>query len=174
MSEYFLSTAKKTKTLKNGDVMAFISLEDRLAEIEVIVFAKQYARFSDEITEENAVIIEGRINEEDGELPKIIASKISALQNNLSFKSIHSEDKITGVIAKEKTQRIYVKMEKFDESRLAPIYRLANLNPGTAEIAVFDASVRKYIAIKNIKLSSGEKVIERLRSIYGESNVAVK
>ncbi|MBQ3016941.1 MAG: DNA polymerase III subunit alpha [Clostridia bacterium] len=167
-------TAKKTKTLKNGDVMAFISVEDRLAEIEVIVFAKQYDRFSGEINEENAVIIEGKISEEEGDAPKILASKILPLISNSSFKK-QAIANVSNLDKHEKKQeRIYVKVDKFDESLLTPIYRIANLNPGIVPIAVFDASERKYIAIKNITLSSDEKVLSRLRSIYGESNVVVK
>ena len=59
--------AKKTKVIKNGDTMAFIKLEDRYGEIEVIVFAKQYKNFSSEIFVENAVCIEGSISFEDGQ-----------------------------------------------------------------------------------------------------------
>ncbi len=167
-------TAKKTKTLKNGDVMAFINVEDRLAEIEVIVFAKQYERFSGEITEENAVIIEGKISEEEGDAPKILASRIQPLISNSSFKK--QADKTLSNCEKpgNKSERIYVKVDKFDEGLLTPIYRIANLNPGRVPIAIFDASEKKYIAIKNITLSADQKVISRLRSIYGESNVVIK
>lgn len=163
-------TAKKTKTLKNGDTMAFITLEDRLAEVGVIIFAKQYARLADEITEENAVMIEGRITAEDGDAPEIILSKLTPLMTNESFARLAAAN----TARDENSQRIYIKLAEFDEKRLFPIYRLANLNPGKAEIVIFDASSKKYSVMKNITVKPGERVIQRLKAIFGDENVVVK
>jgi DNA polymerase III alpha subunit len=44
--------AKRTKVTKNGEVMAYLTLEDRYAEINVIVFAKSYNKFSSVLDEE--------------------------------------------------------------------------------------------------------------------------
>ena len=56
--------------------MAFITLEDRLGEIEVIVFAKIYSRFKEEIYQDNAVIIQGKLSVEDNDEIKILASSL--------------------------------------------------------------------------------------------------
>ena len=170
-------TAKRTKTLKNGDVMAFLTVEDRMGEIDVIVFAKQYASISSELNEENAVIIEGRVSEEDGEPNKIILSNLRPLLSNSSFKK-EQEGNVQSVKAPELTDeskiRIFIKTDSFSEEKITPIYRLANLNPGRASIVIFDAMARKYIAVKHVTMSASDEAIERLKRIFGSENVVVK
>jgi len=169
-------TAKKTKTLKNGDVMAFLTVEDRIGEIEVIVFAKQYALVSDELTEENAVVIDGRVSEEDGEPNKIILYKIEPLLSNTAFKRESESKKIKdeAPLKNESDVKIFVKLERIEEQKLTPIYRLSNLNPGKASIVLFDASEKKYVVLKNVTMSREDSVIARLKSVYGNENIVVK
>ena len=169
-------TAKRTKTLKNGDVMAFITLEDRLGEIDVIVFAKKYQSVADELREENAVIIDGRVSEEDGEPNKIILSNIEPLYSNSAFEKGKEKQQNEKAVPDNKVQnsKIYIKLTKFDESMLMPLYRLANLNPGKTPVVLFDSSERKYIAAKHITLSDEKTVVDRLKSAYGDENVVVK
>ena len=166
-------TAKRTKTLKNGDVMAFLTVEDRIGEIEVIVFARQYASIAEELTEESAVIIDGKVSEEDGEPNKIILSKVTPLISNISYKK---EEIKTSKPEKtdESAAKVYIKLDRLEEGKLTPIYRLSNLNPGRAQIVLFDASERKYVALKNYTISIREEVIERLKSVYGNENIVVK
>ena len=78
-------TAKKIKVIKNGDSMAFIKLEDRYGEIEVIVFSKQYSRFASELFNENAVVIDGTISYEDGDDAKILMTALEVLKSNSEF-----------------------------------------------------------------------------------------
>ncbi len=54
--------SKKSKTTKNNNLMAFITLEDLYGYMEVIVFPTIYERFSNLIVEENIVIVNGRIS----------------------------------------------------------------------------------------------------------------
>jgi hypothetical protein len=65
-------------------------------------------------------------------------------------------------------------MDRFDEGRLAPVYRIASLTPGKTPLAIYDASNGKYISIKNVTLSTEEKVITRLKALFGNDNVVIK
>ncbi|MBE6536763.1 MAG: DNA polymerase III subunit alpha [Ruminococcaceae bacterium] len=169
-------TAKRTKTLKNGDVMAFITVEDRIGEIDVIVFAKKYASVADELNVENAVIIDGRVSEEDGEPNKIILSDLKPLESNSTFKKSEqaAERENNPKITADAERKIYIKLAAFSEDALIPLYRLANLNPGKSSIILYDAIQKKYIAMKHVTISSQNEVIERLKGAYGSENVVVK
>jgi len=164
--------AKKTKVIKNGDTMAFIKLEDRYGEIEVIVFAKQYKNFSSEIFVENAVCIEGSISFEDGDEVRILLSSLTPLYSNSDFKNRSQAS------AKEeqpkKEQMMYIKVPSMSDTRLNSLTRLALINPGGVKIAVFDASQRKYHALKDVSISLSESVISRLKSTFGAENVVIK
>jgi DNA polymerase-3 subunit alpha len=160
-------TAKKTKALKNGDTMAFLQLDDKYGEIEIIVFAKQYVKFSELLAEDAAVIVEGKISVEDNEECKILLSKVTPLLNDSELtKSAPMEHK--------PPQRLFIKLSELSESKLLPVYRIAGLNPGKTPVIIFDDVTKKYINIKNVTLEPTERVLRRLADNYGEGNVILK
>ena len=163
-------TAKKTKVTKSGDTMAFIKLEDRFAEIEVIVFARQYAKFSSEIFEENAVFVEGNLSVEDGDEVRIILSELSPLRSNTDFAITDDKPKIST----EAPKTVYVKVNGMDDKRMPTLTRMALLNPGKSRIVVFDVNTKKYSAIRDVLINPTEKVLSRLSTTFGEGNVVLK
>ncbi len=161
-------TAKKTKVTKNGSTMAFITVEDRFAEIEVIVFTKQYSMLSSELFVDNAVFINGNISAEDGEDPAIILSKAESLSPN--YESYNTDQ---SSYAPSKTL-IYIRVNNQKDERIPLIYRISALNFGDAQIVIFDDSTRKCLAMKNITVDPSEKVINKLKDIFGSGNVVLK
>ncbi len=160
-------TARRDKVTKNGSTMSFITLEDKLAEIEVVVFAKQYASFYSILSRESALCIEGNISSEEGEAPKILLSKAEPLVANRDFKPLNDSEE------KDK-RKIYIRVKDMKDERIPLIYRISALNRGLTQIVVFDDSTRKYMTMKNISLDPSEKVLKKLKDIFGESNIAIK
>jgi DNA polymerase-3 subunit alpha len=165
-------SSKRTRITKNGSTMAFITLEDRYAEIEVIVFAKQYNAYSSEIFTDNAVYIEGNISVEEGDEPRILLSSLAPLSQNNSIENL--KQNYTENDKPRDEQRIFIRVPKLDDSRISLIYRIAALNRGSSGIVLFDESTRKYSSLKNITASTGEKVISKLSEIFGKDNVILK
>ena len=48
------------------------------------------------------------------------------------------------------------------------------LNPGKAKVVVFDSETKKYSVMKGVALSTEERVISRLVSVFGEGNIVLK
>ena len=82
--------------------MAFVKIEDRTAEAEVIVFTKLYEQFAAVLHEDNAVMIEGTLSFEDGDTVRIILSKAIPLISNDDFSPLSGES--------IRPERIYIKM----------------------------------------------------------------
>jgi len=163
-------TAKRTKTVKNGDTMAFLKLEDRFGEIEVIVFARQYSQLSSELFEENAIKIEGTISVEEGEDAKILLSKLIPLMSNAEYEMIKKKKESE---CKQET-RVFIKVQTINDPKISSINKLALLNPGSSQIVVFDSSTKKYSAMKDVKINPNENVLNRLNALFGDGNVVVK
>ena len=161
--------SKRTKVTKNGDTMAFITVEDRYAEIEVIVFARQYAAASKELFVENAVLIEGNVSVEDGDEVRIILS---------SVRSLGAPSQGGGEVTEAETvrtvQKLYIKLPDLNEERLRPVFRMAALNKGDTPVVIFDARTKKYHALRNVSLSANERTISKLQGLFGEGNVVLK
>lgn len=160
-------TSKKTKVTKNGSTMATIVLEDRFAEIEIVVFAKQYANFYSELYVDNALCISGNISAEEGEEPRILLSGVDKLIPNASYSVPQVEDT-------DKKKTVYIRVANQKDERISLIYRISALNRGDAQIVLFDDSTRKSFAMKNILVDPSDKVISKLRDIFGQNDVVLR
>ena len=72
-------TEIKKKFTKNNKIMAFITVEDLYGTAEVIAFENTYLAASNELINENIVLIEGRLSIREDDKPSIVASSIKKL-----------------------------------------------------------------------------------------------
>ncbi len=166
--------SKRTKLTKSGDTMAFIKLEDKYSEIEILVFARQYKQFSDILSEDAALLIEGTISTEDGEAPKILLSSAELLESNADFLLRAPAKSVEKSEEKPKEKRIFIKLPTLSDRRIDTIYRICALNRGQTPIIVYDESTKKYSAIKGASVNPTEKVLSKLSQLFSEENVIFK
>ncbi len=69
---------KTIKYTKNDKVMAFLQVEDMVGTVEVIVFPKDYEKYSSYLTEDRKVFVKGRVSLEEDRDGKIILEKLTA------------------------------------------------------------------------------------------------
>ena len=65
--------------------MAFFTLEDRMAEIECVAFARQYAEHAHLIRVDAALFVSGTVSLREDEPPKILINKLEALVEDARF-----------------------------------------------------------------------------------------
>ncbi len=158
--------SKKTKSTRSGDTMAFITLEDRYAEMEAIVFPKVYAKFKGELFADNAIVLTGNISVEDEDAPRIIVNDVAPLRQN----KIHTEAED----AKPQPPRVFIRVKSLQDERIEIIYRVAQFNPGEADVVIYDESSGRYSAVKNISVATTEKALGKLENAFGKENVILK
>ena len=76
-----LITEKKIKYTKNEQVMAFLTLEDLVGTIEVIVFPKTYSKYGSLLAEDGKVFLSGRVAGEDERDGKLICEEVRAFSD---------------------------------------------------------------------------------------------
>ena len=166
-------TSKKTKIIKNGSTMAFLCVDDKYAEIEVIVFARQYQEFADLLHEEDAVLIEGNISEDEENGAKIILSSAASLISNSEYdskmqkESARKEDE-------QKKPRLFVRVRGLNDKGLEKLYRISLLYRGETEVVIYDSLSGKYSVSKDMKINPTPDVIGKIASIFSSENVIFK
>ena len=85
-------TSVSFKTTKREERMAFFRLEDKLAEIECIIFPKIYSRYAHHILIDSGVYVEGTISYKDEEMPKLLVNSISPLIENADYNEQKAKD----------------------------------------------------------------------------------
>ena len=69
-------TAKKVKTTKTNQLMAFISLEDMVGTVEVLIFPKIYEKHKQDLAEDSKVFIRGRASIGDDPVGKLVCEEV--------------------------------------------------------------------------------------------------
>ena len=149
-------TAVTNKFTKNNQQMAFITLEDLVGQIEVIVFPRDFELYRSEIHEDNKVFIKGKVNAEDDKDAKLICEGI------VPFDSVPKE-----IWIQFENKEEYQKKEQFLFSMLAN-----SEGPDTIAIYISDIKAVKKLPA-NQRISGTEAFVERLGIEFGTENVKV-
>ncbi len=80
-------TSVTLKNTRNGDRMAFFTIEDRMAEIECVAFARQYAEAAHLIHADSALCVTGTISLREDEAPKVLVNRLEPLIENQRFEA---------------------------------------------------------------------------------------
>ncbi len=74
-------TGKTIKYTKTNQVMAFITIEDLLGSVEVVVFPRDYEKNQALLSEEAKVFVRGRVNAEEEKNGKLICEKVYSFED---------------------------------------------------------------------------------------------
>ena len=74
-------TDKTIKYTKNNKVMAFLTLEDLVGTVEIVVFPRDYEKCQMLINEEAKLFVQGRVSAEDDKASKLILEKVRSFDD---------------------------------------------------------------------------------------------
>lgn len=169
-------TSRVVKNTKSNEKMAFITLEDRYAEIEAIVFPKQLERFEPILNVDDVIALEGTLSFREDEPPKIILNNARELIENskrsTALKTVDTDKKDTDAPKKEK--KVYVRVPDRDSPTARRVLSFIEIFTGDATVFFYDVSSGKYIKLNNMGLALNDFTLRELGEIAGEGNVVVK
>lgn len=147
----------KQKITRRNTMMAFLTLEDLTGSIEIIVFPKLFEKLRDRITQDSLVIIRGRLNLKEEELPKVICEDIEGLEL------------ISG-------SKLYIKRNDFNQVKEAR-FRLKEITKefrGNTPIFLFDEQKKQTYKLSNdFWVDLTEEAFETICEQFGNENVKV-
>ena len=109
-------TSVKKKYTRNNTIMAFVTIEDLYGSCEIIVFDSCFNRSSSILLEENIVVVEGRLSVKEDEQAKIVANKITSIEDVTEEVSNHSKVIEKSVLV-EKPKVLNLNITDLDENR---------------------------------------------------------
>lgn len=155
-------TGKRLKTTKTNQLMAFITLEDMLGSVDVLVFPRIYEKYKEMFVEEEKLFIQGRVSLGDEPVGKLIGERIIPFHGSrqmwIQFDDIahyHMEEKALIDLIRENEGNdsviLYLKKEK--AKKILPSSYKVNANKNLLD------RLTKKLGEKNVKLV--EKGIEK-------------
>ncbi len=145
---------KTVKITKTGQPMAFLTLEDLVGTVEVIVFPRDYATYRSVIEGSDKMFITGKVSANVDEDGKLICEKI------ISFDDV--------------PRRLWVRFANEDEYRAKEDMMLNMLSDsdGKDSVVVYCTQENKRIALpesRSIRITAD--LLAQLRTVFGEKNV---
>ena len=147
---------KKIKYTKNDKVMAFLTLEDLLGSVEVIVFPKDYEKYHEKLTEDNKVFIKGRVSLEEDKDGKLICERVTP------FDEVQRK-----LWIKFKTRQEY-------EENVGELYKMLADSDGQDGVVIYiedPKSMKQLPPNKNV--NADEKLISKLMGRFGNENIKI-
>lgn len=149
-------TGKTIKYTKTNKVMAFLTVEDLVGTVEIVVFPRDYEKNAQLMEVDDKVFIQGRVSAEDEKASKLICENIR------SFDDVPSE--------------LWVQFATKEEflSKEEDFYRLLNDSDGRDSVVVYIRSpkaVKRLGPSRNVKING--ELLGKLYEKYGSDNVKV-
>lgn len=172
------------KNTKNGELMYFLTLEDRGGECEVIVFPKSLIQYRPLLDIDRVIKIEAEISLKDGALKLILrsaseinddASYVPALNTKTEVKPIESERRLSEPVSEQgqKLRRLYLKVKSMESPAFKRAMAICEIFDGSTQVVIFDDSNKKYV-LSNVLTADNEFVINELVEVLGEGSVVLK
>jgi DNA polymerase-3 subunit alpha len=163
----------KKRAVKSGDTMATLLVEDRFAEIEVLVFPKQYKTCDEELSEERCVLIEGTISLEENEVPRIFLRSVKSVSPNDEYGDSRADVQRQTKTSTER--RIYIRIPSFPDEELEKyLNRMSTIYSGPTQIVLYDTSSGRYFQNKTYKVNLTDALISKFESRFEKNNVVIK
>lgn len=180
--------SKSVKTVKSGDTMAFINIEDRTGSIETILFPKVYLDSSRLLEVGQTVAISGRISSRDDEAPKLVCERIVPPDNAHSLLRSQNRRTPTSTVSvpaetpqpatpqEKKISRpgLYLKLPSMSSPEFRRVQSLLSVLSGTTPVyMVFEDTGKKLLAPQSLFAELSPTLIAELKRQLGAKNVVI-
>ena len=149
-------TAKKVKTTRTSQMMAFVSLEDMVGTVEALVFPKIYEKNKQYLTEDSKVFLRGRASIGDDPVGKLVCEEVipfSAIPNELW---LQFED------------------QEFYERTVDSVMAVLRESEGKDRVVMYLKKERKLRRLSpSWAIDAQGRLLEELYTLLGEKNVKV-
>ena len=164
----------KTKMTRNNPMMAYVTLEDDTASIELIVFSNALTEHGGYLRENAAVVVVGKLSLREDKEPQIIVNRVRPISyfsdpdrrqamEQFIPQSCQPANKLEGTL--------YLRLPTED----APVYRkiraILNMFPGEQPAVLFFADTR---ARRGTRCDLRQSMLTELKNVLGQGNVVLK
>ena len=183
-------TSVTRKNTKNGDLMAFFTLEDQYGAIECVVFAKIYGTVGALIRTDQAVYVSGTVSRREDEPAKLLVNRLEELVENGQYRAPEPgaeasanpspEPEKTAAVPPKTTERrapapkrLFLRLPDFEGTLYRKAKNLAELFDGAFPVVFYSTADKRY-DFDHPGVAVSEYVIRQFRELLGKENVILK
>ena len=173
-------TAVKLKSTKNGSMMAYVTVEDDTAAIELVVFPKALQQCGAYLTADSAVLLTGRIDAREEEAPKVLLNEAQPLNEGAVNALTTAEKPAASVFsdaeaAKRAPHKLYIRLDSLKGVKWPGIRAVLSTCPGDTPVYLYPLDTKKKTLVsRRLWCRPDENILQKLRFLLSEDDVIIK
>lgn len=147
-----------TKYTKTGKPMAFVTIEDLVGNVEVIMFSDSFSRYSYLLKEGEVILVDGRVTVTEGQNSKIICERITPFDDLISQSST-----------------LWLKIPKGSGITPENIRNIIINAKGKTPVIIYNEETKEKLKLNNnYWVKAEEGLLNDLKALLGEKSVVLK
>ena len=168
-------TAYRTKATRSGSLMAYATVEDDTASIELLCFSRTLEKYGRLLGEGSAVLIQGKLSVRDEKPPQILCDEVRSLTGHQSGgpgpePSVPERQGRPGVQVLE-GKVLWLRVPSKSHPALAHINRVISMFPGQTPARLVFTDTGKRMGTTCLL---GRSLVEELVEALGKENVVIQ
>ena len=155
----------KMKTTRNNSIMAYVTLEDDTAAVEMLAFSNVLNQFGGYLRENSAIVVTGRLSLRDDKEPQIVVNRARPISD---FSVERPEQP---PVRQNLSGKLYLKLPTEEGALFRKTRAILNMFPGESQVVVYfaDTKVRR-----GTRCGFTGTMLSELKNVLGEENVVLK
>ena len=156
----------KMKTTRNNSMMAYVTLEDDTASVEMLAFSNVLSQYGGYLRENEPVVIIGRFSLRDDKDPQIVINRARPMSDFAQGNP--AEDEIN---QPPKNGTLYLRLQTMEEKLFGKIKAILGMFPGENQVVVYFADTGKRMGSR---CALHKSMLSELNEVLGRENVVIK
>ena len=161
--------AVKMKTTRSNSMMAYVTVEDDTAAIEMLAFSNVLNQYGGYLRENSPVVITGRLSIRDEKEPQIVINRARPMSD---FAGQEPQPEPEAPKQNRILQgTLYLRLPTEDDKLYPKIKSILNMFPGESGVVLYFADTRQRRGTRCVIMDS---MVQELKNVLGEANVVLK
>ncbi len=158
----------KMKTTRNNSMMAYVTVEDDTAAMEMLAFSNVLSQYGGYLRENSPVVVTGRLSLRDDKEPQIVINRARPISD---FENGAPEPVTEQAAPQIPTGTLYLRLPG-EEGRIFPkIKAILNMFPGDSSVILYFADTKRR---RGTRAQLRESMLTELKNVLGNENVVLK
>ena len=162
--------AVKMKSTRNNSMMAYVTVEDDTASMEMLVFSNALNQYGGYLKENAPVVITGRLSIRDDKDPQIVINRARPISDFAQQPQVQPEV-APRTPAKPLSGKLYLKIPTQDCPECRKTKAIIKMFPGDSEVVLYFADTKLR---QGSRCLLAENMLAELKNLLGNENVVVK
>ncbi len=160
--------AVKMKSTRNNSMMAYVTVEDNTASMEMLAFSNVLSQYGGYLKENAPVVITGRLSIRDDKDPQIVINRARPISD---FEHLLQEPPAPPQPASPLKGKLYLKIPTENCAECRKSKAIINMFPGDSDVVLYFADTKLR---RGSRCTLAEKMVAELKNLLGNENVVVK